>query len=210
MVNGKRAYELKGKFLDDLRDNAFSVTNGEDAVEHIEYFLKIVDPINLSNVNYERLRLFVFSISLVGNARECNDQERVVDEEFSDAKEANNDNKQETAKIFRIETNFFNYETPLCIEFKEYNFLLKVDLELFTHNVERAKTYEDYENELNDELEEPWPEDGVPYEICDQICEPFRFKNGKAKWPTCNSNKDGFYNGGELPGMVRVGYMTYF
>ncbi|GJZ68637.1 hypothetical protein Tco_0631877 [Tanacetum coccineum] len=64
MVNGKRAYELKGKFLDDLRDNAFSGTNGEDAVEHIEYFLKIVDLINLPNVNYERLRLSVFPISL--------------------------------------------------------------------------------------------------------------------------------------------------
>ncbi|GJT93409.1 hypothetical protein Tco_1082254 [Tanacetum coccineum] len=101
-VNGKRAYKLKSKFLDDLRDNAFSGTNGEDA------------------------------------------------------------------------------------------------------------TNEDYENELNDELEEPWSKDGVPYEMCDHICEPFRFKNGKAKWPTCNSNEDGFCNGGELPGMVRVGYTTYF
>ncbi|GJQ95409.1 hypothetical protein Tco_0006548 [Tanacetum coccineum] len=70
--------------------------------------------------------------------------------------------------------------------------------------------YEDYENELNDELEEPWFEDGVPYEVCDHICKPFRFKNGKAKWPTCYSNEDGFCNGGELPGMVRIGYMTYF
>ncbi|GJW31029.1 hypothetical protein Tco_0047904 [Tanacetum coccineum] len=58
-VNGKAAYELKGKFLDDLRDNAFSGTNGEDAVEHIKYFLKIVDPIDLPNINYERLRLAV-------------------------------------------------------------------------------------------------------------------------------------------------------
>ncbi|GKC66177.1 hypothetical protein Tco_1098775 [Tanacetum coccineum] len=63
MVKGKRAYELKGKFLDDLRDNASSGTNGEDAVEHTEYFLKIVDPINLLNMNYERLRLSVFPIS---------------------------------------------------------------------------------------------------------------------------------------------------
>ncbi|GJU48577.1 hypothetical protein Tco_1218132 [Tanacetum coccineum] len=30
-VNGKNAYELKGKFLDDLHKNAFSGTNGEDA-----------------------------------------------------------------------------------------------------------------------------------------------------------------------------------
>ncbi|GJV49620.1 hypothetical protein Tco_1439832 [Tanacetum coccineum] len=50
MVNEKNAYELKGKFLDDLHKNAFSGTNGEDAVEHIEYFLKIVDPIDLPNV----------------------------------------------------------------------------------------------------------------------------------------------------------------
>ncbi|GJR06957.1 hypothetical protein Tco_0529941 [Tanacetum coccineum] len=30
------------------------------------------------------------------------------------------------------------------------------------------------------------------------------------KWPTCSSNIDGFCNGGELPGMVRVKSMTYF
>ncbi|GJS37709.1 hypothetical protein Tco_0536091 [Tanacetum coccineum] len=201
MVNGKRAYELKGKLLDDLRDNAFCGTNGEDAVEHIEYFLKIVDPVNLPNVNYERLRLFVFPISLVRNASEWFDEFKgsitkgVVDEEFSDAKEANNDDEQEMAEIFRIETNLFDYETPLYTEFKEFNFLLKVDPELFTHNIERTKTYEDYENELNDELEELWSEDGVPYEICDHICERFRFKNGKAKWPTCNSNEEGSCNG---------------
>ncbi|GJV13426.1 hypothetical protein Tco_1354967 [Tanacetum coccineum] len=48
-VNGKVPYELKGKFLDDLCDNAFSGTNGEDAVEHIEYFFKNFDPLNLPN-----------------------------------------------------------------------------------------------------------------------------------------------------------------
>nr|GFC17203.1 hypothetical protein [Tanacetum cinerariifolium] len=71
-------------------------------------------------------------------------------------------------------------------------------------------TYEEYEDKLNNELEDPWSEDGVPYEICDRICEPFRFKNRKAKWHTCNSNEDGFYSRGELSRMVRVGYMTYF
>ncbi|GJZ39283.1 hypothetical protein Tco_0585846 [Tanacetum coccineum] len=59
---------LKGKFLDDLHKNAFSGTNGEDAVEHIEYFLKIVDLIDLPNVNHDKLRVVVFPISLVGDA----------------------------------------------------------------------------------------------------------------------------------------------
>nr|GEY78679.1 hypothetical protein [Tanacetum cinerariifolium] len=68
-------------------------------------------------------------------------------------------------------------------------------LKLFTHDIKRTKTYEDYENELNDELKDPWSEDGVPYEMCDHIFEPFRFINGKAKWPTCSSNEDGFCNG---------------
>ncbi|GKE44262.1 hypothetical protein Tco_1471546 [Tanacetum coccineum] len=31
-VNGKNAYDLKGKFLDDLHNNAFSGTNGKDVV----------------------------------------------------------------------------------------------------------------------------------------------------------------------------------
>ncbi|GKB55522.1 hypothetical protein Tco_0906275 [Tanacetum coccineum] len=78
--------------------------------------------------------------------------------EVSDLKDENND-EREIAKVFRIETNLLDYETPLCIKFNEFNYLLK---------------------------------------------------DGKAKWPTCNSNEDGFCNGGELPGMVRVGYMTYF
>ncbi|GJR95395.1 hypothetical protein Tco_0267569 [Tanacetum coccineum] len=58
--------------------------------------------------------------------------------------------------------------------------------------------------------EKPWSEKGVPYQLCDHICEPYRFKNGGTKWPTCTSDIDGFCNDGELPGMVQVGSMTYF
>ncbi|GJT85819.1 hypothetical protein Tco_1067536 [Tanacetum coccineum] len=71
-VNGNNAYELKGKFLDDLHNNAFSGANEEDAVEHIEYFLKIVDPI---------------------------DEIEPTDEESSDLEETNNDDEQEIAYI---------------------------------------------------------------------------------------------------------------
>ncbi|GKG01350.1 hypothetical protein Tco_0306055, partial [Tanacetum coccineum] len=142
MVNGKAAYELKGKFLDDLRENAFSGTTGEDAVEHIEYFLKIVDPINMPNVNHERIRLVVFPISLVGNASKWFDEfkgsittwvdltdkffgkyylpsrtckvynQGVINDGFSDLEKANNDDEHKITEIFRIETNLFDYETP--------------------------------------------------------------------------------------------------
>ncbi|GKF62324.1 hypothetical protein Tco_0182378, partial [Tanacetum coccineum] len=63
-INEKNAYELKGKFLDDLHNNAFSGTNRKDVVEHIEYYLKIIDPIKLPNVDQDKLRIVVFPISL--------------------------------------------------------------------------------------------------------------------------------------------------
>ncbi|GKF47875.1 hypothetical protein Tco_0141126, partial [Tanacetum coccineum] len=69
-VNEKNAYELKGKFLDDLDNNAFSGTNEKDTVEHIEYFLKIDDPINLPNVDNDKLRIVGFPISLAGGGDE--------------------------------------------------------------------------------------------------------------------------------------------
>nr|GEW24371.1 hypothetical protein [Tanacetum cinerariifolium] len=49
MINRKTTYELKVKFLDDFQNNAFSETNKEEAVEHIENFLKVVDPLILPN-----------------------------------------------------------------------------------------------------------------------------------------------------------------
>ncbi|GKD01602.1 hypothetical protein Tco_1171876 [Tanacetum coccineum] len=120
-VNDKNDYELKGKFLDDLRDNAFSGTNREDVIEHIEYFFKIVDPINLPN---------------------SDNKEGVINDGFSKLEKANNDDEREISEV---------------------------DPELFTYDIERTKTYEDYEYESNNDLDEPWPEDGVPYEISSRL-----------------------------------------
>ncbi|GJY63787.1 hypothetical protein Tco_0465247 [Tanacetum coccineum] len=140
------------------------------------------------------------------------DDDEVVlsNKEDSNLKDENNNDKHEITKVFRIKTNLFDYETPLCVKFSEFNYLFKVDPKLLTHDIRRTETYEDYENKLNNEVDEPWSEDGVPYEICDHICEPFHIKDGKTKWSTCNLNEDGFYIGRELSGMVRVGYLTYF
>ncbi|GKA60548.1 hypothetical protein Tco_0759955 [Tanacetum coccineum] len=60
------------------------------------------------------------------------------------------------------------------------------------------------------DLEEPWSDNGVQFQLCDHICGPYRFKIRKSKWLMCSSDIDGFCNGGELPGMVQVRGMTYF
>ncbi|GJW67594.1 hypothetical protein Tco_0122018 [Tanacetum coccineum] len=109
-VNGKNAYELKVKFLDDLHNNAFSGTNGKDASD-----------------------------------------------------------KEETAEIFKIETDVFDYKTPLCLAFNEFNYLLKVDPDLLTKDIMGFKTYEDYKNdwiyEWNENVpwvyDKPWLDNGI-------------------------------------------------
>nr|GEW07352.1 hypothetical protein [Tanacetum cinerariifolium] len=102
MVNGNNAYELKGKFLDDLHKNSFSCTNGEDAVEHIEYFLNFFDPIDLPNMNQDKLRVVVFLISLVGDAWRWNvyddtnhDHEYEMDHEVDERQETCSDEAHE-------------------------------------------------------------------------------------------------------------------
>ncbi|GJX51833.1 hypothetical protein Tco_0278678 [Tanacetum coccineum] len=105
-VNEKNAYELKGKFLDDLHINAFSRTNGKDVVEHIEYYLKIIDPIKLPNVDHDKLRIVVFPISLAGGS----DEIEVSNDESSDLEEYWS-NKEEIAEILKIETDVFITKT---------------------------------------------------------------------------------------------------
>ncbi|GJW67934.1 hypothetical protein Tco_0122358 [Tanacetum coccineum] len=207
-VNGKNAYELKGKFLDDLHNNAFSGTNGKDAVEHIECYLRIIDPIKLPNVDHDKLIIVVFPISVAGGARRwfditkesitCwvdltanffgkyyppsrikgnntpvikwdlanprfkgwlatkfvnyktmdifskgalsdywkigGDEIGVSDDESSDLEEYWSD-KEETVENIKIETDVFDYETPIYLAFNKFNYLLKVDPDLLTKDI---------------------------------------------------------------------------
>ncbi|GJW01104.1 hypothetical protein Tco_1556355 [Tanacetum coccineum] len=60
--NERGGIELMGRFIIDLSNNAFSGTNGEDTVKHVEKFLKIADSLNVlqpleeSNLKDEALR----------------------------------------------------------------------------------------------------------------------------------------------------------
>ncbi|GJV09976.1 hypothetical protein Tco_1351517 [Tanacetum coccineum] len=89
------------------------------------------------------------------------DQEVHTNQVFSDPEETYEDMEHVNAKIFRIKTGIFDFETPLCVTFNEFNYLLKIDTDLFTHDIRGGKTYEEYKNELNDDPEEPWSENGV-------------------------------------------------
>nr|GEY31317.1 hypothetical protein [Tanacetum cinerariifolium] len=48
------------------------------------------------------------------------DEVELTDEEFSD-------NEDKIVEVFRINTNIFDFETPMCKAFKEFNYLLQID-----------------------------------------------------------------------------------
>ncbi|GKA51974.1 hypothetical protein Tco_0745170 [Tanacetum coccineum] len=86
------------------------------------------------------------------------------DDEVELTDEESSDNMNEVAEVFRIDTNLFNFETPMCKAFKEFNYLLQIDPDLLTKDIEGFKTYEDYKNdwiyEWNKDVpwvdEKPW------------------------------------------------------
>ncbi|GJY91885.1 hypothetical protein Tco_0507667 [Tanacetum coccineum] len=93
---------------------------------------------------------------------ECGDDKvELTDEDSSD-------DKDEVAEVFRIDTNLFNFETPMYEAFKEFNYLLQIYPDLLTKDIEGFKTYKDYKNdwiyEWNKDVpwvdEKPWTNAG--------------------------------------------------
>ncbi|GJR30794.1 reverse transcriptase domain-containing protein [Tanacetum coccineum] len=109
------------------------------------------------------------------------------DDEVELTNEESSDNEDEIVEVFRIDTNVFDYETPLCSSFNEFNYLLKVDPDLLTKDIMGFKTYEDYKDDWIYECNKD-----VPWVI------------GCSEWPTYSLRDDGYYNGGNLPGTYIV------
>ncbi|GKE41849.1 hypothetical protein Tco_1469133, partial [Tanacetum coccineum] len=56
-IKEKDSFELKGQFLKELRENTFSGSDNEDANEHIEKVLEIVDLFHVPNITEDQLML---------------------------------------------------------------------------------------------------------------------------------------------------------
>ncbi|GJR54953.1 hypothetical protein Tco_1405474 [Tanacetum coccineum] len=145
--------KIQGKFLEKIRNDAFNGNKGENAYEHINKFLDVVGPIKINGFTQDRLRLSIFPVSLTGAAYEWFTKKYIEEEE--DPNETDN-----ALEIFMIEGNLFDFETPLCEAFNEFNCLLKIDIDLFTYDIQEIKTYDEYEQELNNDeakgTDEPW------------------------------------------------------
>ncbi|GJZ28279.1 retrovirus-related pol polyprotein from transposon TNT 1-94 [Tanacetum coccineum] len=60
--------KIQRQFLKELRENTFSGSDNEDANEHIEKILEIVNLFHVPNITVDQLMLRVFPISLTGAA----------------------------------------------------------------------------------------------------------------------------------------------
>ncbi|GKE76386.1 retrovirus-related pol polyprotein from transposon TNT 1-94 [Tanacetum coccineum] len=65
-IEDKDNFDLKGQFLKELRDNTFSGSDHEDANEHIEKVLVIVDLFYIPNITIDQVMLRAFPMSLIG------------------------------------------------------------------------------------------------------------------------------------------------
>ncbi|GJZ54196.1 hypothetical protein Tco_0609081 [Tanacetum coccineum] len=137
--------EIQGAFMVKIRDNTFNGTIGENTFEHINNFLKVVGPIKINGVSQDRFRLSIFPKS---HSAECR-QVYVLKKDCILLQLQNTqlkgDDPDDIAEIFKIEGNLFDYETPLCKTFNDFNYLLKIDTDLFTFDIQGIRTYEEYE-----------------------------------------------------------------
>ncbi|GKC67119.1 retrovirus-related pol polyprotein from transposon TNT 1-94 [Tanacetum coccineum] len=67
-INQDTPFELKGKFLKELRDITFSGSKHEDANEHLKKVLEIVDLFYIPKVTQDQIMLRAFPVSLTGAA----------------------------------------------------------------------------------------------------------------------------------------------
>ncbi|GKB36068.1 reverse transcriptase domain-containing protein [Tanacetum coccineum] len=67
-IDDKDSFKLKGQFIKELRDNAFSGSDHEDANEHIEKVLEIIDIFHIPNITQDQVMLRAFLMYLTGAA----------------------------------------------------------------------------------------------------------------------------------------------
>ncbi|GJS80605.1 hypothetical protein Tco_0730486 [Tanacetum coccineum] len=121
------------KIDDDLEQEA------DDDMGYDPSDVAFIEWLGSKNFNYKTMDHYTMKALWIYLIR-GDDEVKLTDEESSD-------DEDDIAEVFRIDTNIFDYETPLYSTFKEFNYLLKVDPDLLTKDIIGFKTYEDYKDD---------------------------------------------------------------
>ncbi|GJZ30236.1 hypothetical protein Tco_0575283 [Tanacetum coccineum] len=136
--------------------------------------------------------LFTYEVEVANiscDSKIDDDSEHEADDDIGDDEveltdEESSDNMDEVVEVFRIDTNLFDFETPMCKAFKEFNYI-----------------YE-WNKDVPWVDEKPWTHAGVwtkPTPV-KHTWKPFNYKTGCSEWPTCSWIDYGYCNGVNLPG----------
>ncbi|GJV43569.1 hypothetical protein Tco_1428105 [Tanacetum coccineum] len=93
--------------------------------------------------------------------RRGDDEEVITDSELSNPRDDNLIEENEIAQIFRIDTDIFCFERPLCDASKEFNYLSQIDVDVLIKDIPGFKTYEEYKDDWIHEWIYEW-NDGIP------------------------------------------------
>ncbi|GJY53140.1 hypothetical protein Tco_0444804 [Tanacetum coccineum] len=118
---------------DDLEDE----TNDDMAYDPSD--VAFIEWLRSKNFNYKTMDQYTMKALWIYWIRGDDEVELRDEESFDD--------EYEIAEVFRINTNIFDYKTPICSAFNEFNYLLKVDPDLLTKDITGFNTYDDYKNE---------------------------------------------------------------
>nr|GEX26752.1 hypothetical protein [Tanacetum cinerariifolium] len=173
-VNEKNSYELKGKVLDDLHNNAFVFDLTAKFFEKY-YPLSRTGKVNTLIIKWEPtilefenwlasnsmnyMTMDIFTKGLLWDYWKLeSDEAEPTNEKTFNLEETKQDDEQEISETFKIETNLFDYETPLCEKSKEFNHLLKIDPDVLTNDIVRFETYDEYKDDWFYEWDKnmPW------------------------------------------------------
>ncbi|GKB21560.1 hypothetical protein Tco_0855483 [Tanacetum coccineum] len=140
---------------------------------------------NMNNDSEDEADDDMGTIRLIGD-----DEVELTDKESSD-------NEDEIVEVFRIDTNIFDYEIPICSAFNEFNYLLKI--------------YE-WSKDVPWVDEKPWTDAGVWTEPTpvEHTCKPFNYNTRCSEWPMCSWMDDGYCNRGNLPGTFIIGKQLHY
>ncbi|GJT10537.1 hypothetical protein Tco_0857579 [Tanacetum coccineum] len=105
-------------------DSKMDDDSEQEADDDMEYDLSDVSSIEWlgsKNFNYKTMDHYILKALWIYRIR-GDDEVKLTDEESSD-------DEDDIAEVFRIDTNIFDYEIPLCLAFKEFNYLLEINHE---------------------------------------------------------------------------------
>ncbi|GJU74517.1 hypothetical protein Tco_1265922, partial [Tanacetum coccineum] len=160
-------YDLK---KDDDLEQQMSHEYGDD-MEYDPSDVEFTKWLALKKFNYKTMDHYTMKALWIYWAR-GDDEVELTNKESSDYED-----EDEVDKFFRIVTNVYDCETPLCRAFREFNYLLQIDPDLLTEDIEGFKTYEDYKDDWiykwNKDVpwvhEKPWMDNGAWKESCNTL-----------------------------------------